>query len=102
MARSVRSSITTENPRRAQSQATPAPVAPPPMTSTSAVMSMIGDPSRFSLDPVERPRDCLLPGFVRLIARARVHLGLPALVLDPVLAQVVDRRPEADGQPAGV
>src|SRR5439155_16714279 len=48
------------------------------------------------VEPVEGPRDGLLPERVLLFALGRVHLGLPLLVLAPVGAQVLDLRPEAD------
>src|SRR5919112_4030525 len=89
----------------------PAPVAPPPTTSTSVCRVVIPSrlpgygPSRrdlFVLEPVEGPRDRLLPVLEVLLALARVHLGLPALVLLPVLAQVLDLAPEPDRETGGI
>src|SRR5438270_247343 len=61
----------------------------------------ISTPARL-LEPVERPGDGLLPVFVVLVALRRVHLRLPALVLAPVLAQVLLAVPEASGEARGV
>ena len=54
------------------------------------------------LEPVEGPRHGLLPVLEVLVARAGVHLGLPALVLLPVLAQVLLLGPEPGREARGV
>ena len=48
-----------------------------------------------AVEPVERAGDRALPVLVVLVALGGVHRGLPPLVLDPVLAQVLDLAPEA-------
>ena len=48
------------------------------------------------VDPVEGLRDGLLPEPQLTLALVGVHLGLPARVLLPVRAQLVEVRPEAD------
>ena len=50
------------------------------------------------ISPVEGPLHRLLPLRVRRVAVLVAHVGLPALVLGPALAQLVEIRPEADGQ----
>src|SRR3954465_399782 len=110
----------TSYPRSAASQAIPAPVPPPPTTSTSVCNVVMprsslarrgGGPERapppgawslLVLEPVEGPRDGLLPVLEVLVALALVHLGLPALVLLPVLAQVLLLGPEAGREARGV
>src|SRR6266550_9055270 len=64
----------------------------------------VAEPSASSVlvEPVEGPRDGLLPEPVLLFAFIRVHPGLPLLVLAPVGAQVLHLRPEADGEAGGV
>src|ERR671931_885211 len=57
-------------------------------------------PSRGSVEPVERPGDGLLPVLEVLVTLAGVHLRLPALVLRPVVADVVLAGPEP-GRQAG-
>src|SRR3954462_11511093 len=100
----------TSKPRSAASHATPAPVAPPPITSTSACslptarillpcVACRGGAPRHTpasrgaalagLEPIEGARDGPLPVPVVLVALLGIHLRLPALVLDPVLAQVL-------------
>src|SRR5215211_7763163 len=82
----------------------PAPVAPPPTTSTSVFRVVmpysVWHGLLLGLEPVEGPRHGLLPELVVLVALAGVHRGLPALVLLPVLAQVLLLRPES-GRQAG-
>src|SRR4051812_157271 len=56
--------------------------------------------SGLRVEPVEGPRDGLLPELVVLVALGGVHVGLPALVLGPVVAQVVLAGPEP-GRQAG-
>src|SRR5262249_52070383 len=51
--------------------------------------------SGIRVEPVEGPRDGLLPELVVLVARRGVHPRLPALVLGPVVADVVLAGPEA-------
>src|SRR5206468_85223 len=58
--------------------------------------------SGLRVEPVEGPRDGLLPELVVLVALGGVHLGLPALVLGPVVAQVVLAGPEPGRQPGRV
>src|ERR1044071_1671408 len=55
-----------------------------------------------SLEPVEGPRHGLLPELVVLVALGGVHRRLPALVLGPVLAQVLLVAPEARREPGRV
>src|SRR4051794_40393410 len=55
--------------------------APRPQTVGSALVGV---------EPVERAGDRALPVLVVLVALVGVHRRLPALVLDPVLAQVLD------------
>src|SRR5919197_4331124 len=55
-------------------------------------------PSRASVEPVERPGDGLLPVLEVLVALRGVHLRLPALVLGPVVADVVLAGPEPGRQ----
>src|SRR3954451_8911010 len=187
-ARSARSTSVTSNPRSAASHATPAPVAPPPITRTSVSRLAIrraysvaflsgrrtsgasgrgtrrsgphgrwwacrgawrhrerypvasgprrersavgryrgcpghgwrersctarypqqGSTQHFfflvsvRLEPVEGPRHGLLPERVVLVALGRVHARLPALVLGPVLAQILLVTPEARREPGRV
>src|SRR6478735_9217293 len=54
------------------------------------------------VEPVEGPRDGLLPELVVLVALGGVHLRLPALVLGPVVADVVLAAPEPGGEARGV
>src|SRR3954469_10858228 len=58
--------------------------------------------SGLRVEPVEGPRDGLLPELVVLVALGGVHLRLPALVLGPVVADVVLAGPEAGGEARGV
>ena len=55
-----------------------------------------------SLHPIEGARDGLEPALVQLLARRRVHLGIPGLVHAPILAQFVGVLPEPNGQAGGV
>src|SRR4051794_4245410 len=100
----------------AASRTTPAPVAPPPITSTSQrsgrprtagtldadtvtdARRPRGRPCAPSvlLHPVEGLGDRLLPVAVGAVAVAGFHLRLPALVLVPVRAQILDLVPEPD------
>src|SRR5579859_2571971 len=107
-ARSARSTSTTSKPRSAASQATPAPVAPPPITRTSVLSVAMGSAYRVieggrsgrphhyvlavsaaCVEPVEGPGHRALPVLVVLVALLGVHVGLPALVLGPVVADLL-------------
>src|SRR3954469_14769597 len=54
------------------------------------------------VEPVERAGDRLLPVAEVLVALVGVHGRLPALVLDPVLAQVLLLASEPGGEPRRV
>src|SRR4051794_31167726 len=67
---------------------------------TTASAPFRPSPSRASVEPVEGPRDGPLPVLEVLVALVGVHLRLPALVLGPVVADVVLAGPEP-GRQAG-
>src|SRR5215213_3758973 len=122
--RSPLSTSRQRSPRRAKSRTRPAPVAPPPMIRTSTASAALIDGAwqrqTFSrrhllsrvetagsgrdglallgLDPVEGPCDGLLPEPVLLLPDRLVEPRGPLLVLRPVRPQVLDLRPEPDGE----
>src|SRR3954462_12244978 len=62
---------------------------PPPPPPRSGLLRLF-----LAVEPVERAGHGALPVLVVLVALRGLHLRLPALVLDPVLAQVLDLVPE--------
>src|SRR5688500_15818735 len=73
----------------------PASIVAPPTRGAARPRRPLMVSRLFRFEPVEGARDRLLPERVVLVALRGVHRRLPALVLDPVLAQVLDLVPEA-------
>src|SRR5688572_663890 len=120
LAKSRASRMPTERPRVAASSAEPAPTTPAPTTSTSssspddmASSAFVRDWGEITpdfililfssesadADPVEGAVDGRSPSGDAFGAPGRGPGRLPPPVLVPVGAQVVERAPEADGEP---
>ena len=69
---------------------------------TRAAVAVVTRQRHVVVDPVEGLRDGLLPEADLTVALRGLHLGLPAGVLLPVGAELVEVGPEPDREPCGV
>src|SRR5579872_5987361 len=103
LAKSAFSTSATLYPRAAASSATPAPVTPPPITSTSNVSLPIAarlearvenESSCILLHPFQRALHGPLPIFIQLVTLIRAHLRLKCAVNGPQFRDFPRAAPE--------